>query len=200
MFGLGMEKILFKLILVILFLLGIAWVTINIYESLTFTDRTEKSILSILKSKDLSFLVTDKLTSQICVEISENNPLLGKREGILIGTVTMYWGIDLAKIIPSSIIINKEEIIIPLPKPSELDFSIDPSSLKYITKRSGLNAIADYVMNRDLEKELRDQMKQSAIKFFNDHKLFPSKEKTVSKLNSFFAPIGEQLGSNIVFR
>ena len=73
MFGLGMEKILFKLILVILFLLGIAWVTINIYESLTFTDRTEKSILSILKSKDLSFLVTDKLTSQICVEISENN-------------------------------------------------------------------------------------------------------------------------------
>ena len=45
----------------------------------------------------------------------------------------MYWGIDLAKIIPSSIIINKEEIIIPLPKPSELDFSIDPSSLKYIS-------------------------------------------------------------------
>ncbi|GEM_PF-665695 len=199
MLGLNLEKLFLKLIIAILLLIGIAWGAISLYKNLTATNRTEKAVLSILKSEDLSFLVTDKLTSQICVEISENSPLLGKREGILIGTVTMYWGIDLSKINPALIRKTTEGIIIPLPNPGELDFSVDLSSLKYITKRSGLNVIADFVMNRDIEKELRDQMQQSALKFFKDHNLIPSKAKTISKLNSYFSPIAQQIGMPITF-
>lgn len=199
MLGLNLSKFFLKLILAIILLLGIAWVVVDIYKSLTAATRTEEAVLSILKGEDLSFLVTDKLTSQICVEISENSPLLGKREGILIGTVTMYWGIDLRKIDPSSIRKENSGIVIALPEPSELDFSVDLSSLKYITKRSGLNVIADYVMNRDIEKELRDQMKQSALKFFKSHDLIPSKGKTISKLNSYFSPIAKQIGTPITF-
>lgn len=199
MLGLNLLKLLLKLVIVILLLIGIAWGLFSIYKNLTSAARTEKAVLSILKSEDLSFLVTDKLTSQICVEISENSSLLGKREGILIGTVTMYWGIDLSKISPSSIKKENSGIVITLPEPSELDFSVDLSSLKYITKRSGLNVIADFVMDRDIEKELREQMKESALKFFKDKKLIPSKTKTISKLNSYFAPVAQQVGMPITF-
>lgn len=199
MFGLNLEKFFLRLIIAILLLCAIAWFAISTYNKLTSTTRTESAVLSILKSEDLTFLVTDKLTSQICVEISENSSLLGKREGILIGTVTMYWGIDLSKITPSSVRKEDSRILIDLPEPSELDFSVDLSSLKYITKRSGLNVIADYVMNRDIEQELRNQMKQSAIKFFKKRDLIPSKSKTISKLNSFFAPIAQQMGTPIAF-
>jgi len=199
MLGLNFPKSLLKLIIAILLLIGIAWGLFSIYKNLTSATRTEKAVLSILKSEDLSFLVTDKLTSQICVEISENSPLFGKREGILIGTVTMYWGIDLSKISPSSIKKENSGIVITLPEPRELDFSVDLSSLKYITKRSGLNVIADFVMDRDIEKELREQMKESALKFFQDKKLIPSKTKTISKLNSYFAPVAQQIGMPITF-
>ena len=199
MLGLNLSKLLLKLIIAILLLIGIAWGLFSIYKNLTSATRTEKAVLSILKSEDLSFLVTDKLTSQICVEISENSSLLGKREGILIGTVTMYWGIDLSKISPSSIKKENSGIVITLPESSELDFSVDLSSLKYITKRSGLNVIADFVMDRDIEKELREQMKESALKFFKDKKLIPSKTKTISKLNSYFAPVAQQVGMPITF-
>jgi hypothetical protein len=198
MFGLNFSKFLLNLILAILILIGIAWGAVSIYRSLTLVARTEKTVLTILKSENLSFLVTDKLTSQICVEISENSPLLGKREGILIGTVTMYWGIDLTKINPS-LIKNQGGIVVTLPEPQELDFSMDPSSLKYITKRSGLNVIADYVMARDIEKELREQMKESALKFFKDKNLIPSKAQIISKLDSFFSPISIQFGMKITF-
>ncbi len=200
MFCLNFSKFFLKLIIAILIFIGIIWGAISLYRNIILTSRTENVVLSLLKSENLTFLVTDKLTSQICVDISENNPLLGKREGILIGTVTMYYGIDLSKIDLSTIKKDNNEIIIVLPEPQELDFSVDPASLRFITKRSGLNVIADYITNRSIEKELREQMKTSSLKFFKDEKLIPSKAKIIEKLNTFFAPIAEQAGCKITFK
>ncbi len=189
----------FLLLTILALFLAAGYIGISLYENFTLSQRSEKSVLSILKSEELSFLVTDKLTSQICVEISENSPLLGKREGILIGTVTMYYGIDLAAITPESIQENEKIITITLPPVKELDFSLDPSSMKYITKRSGLNVIADYFMNRNIEQELRSQMKSSAEKFFADRKMIPSRNKIISRLNLFFQPIADNAGITIKF-
>ena len=162
-------------------------------------ERIEKSILTLLKSESLSFLVTDKLTTQVVVEITDNSPIFGKREGILIGTVSMYYGIDLKEINPSSIKRRSNILAIKLPSPKELDFSVDPTSFKYITKRSGLNVIADYVMNKDLEYELRASMKKSAENFFEKHNMFPTRKSIISQLNDYFEPFAIQFGMEIKF-
>jgi len=181
-------------------MLGLIWGLISIYRIITYTSITKESVLTILKSENIVFLVTDRIVSQIYVEISENSPLLGKREGILIGTVTMYYGIDLAKLDSSSIQKTDNAIIVSLPEPGELDFSVDPSSLKYITKRSGLNVIADYILNRDIEQELRGQMNKNALIFFKDKNLIPTKSRIIAKLDSFFEPIAKELNTKITFK
>lgn len=162
-------------------------------------ERIEKSVLTLLKSESLRFLVTNKLTTQVVVEITDNSPILGRREGILIGTVTMYYGIDLKEIEPYSVRRFNNVLAIKLPAPKELDFSVDPTSFKYITKRSGFNVIADYVMNKDIESELRTSMKKSAEKFFADHSMFPTRESITNQLNNYFEPFVSQFGMKIKF-
>ena len=163
-------------------------------------EHIEKSVLTLLKSENLSFLVTNKLTTQIVVEISNNSSILGKREGILIGTVSMYYGVDLREVDISSIKRHNNVLTIKLQTPKELDFSVDPSSFKYITKRSGLNVIADYVMNKNIEAELRTSMKKSAEKFFIDYNMFPSRESIINQLNNYFEPFAAQFGMEIKFK
>lgn len=162
-------------------------------------ERIEKSVLTLLKSESLSFLVTNKLTTQIVVEITDNSPILGKREGILIGTVSMYYGVDLREVDTSSVKRHNNVLTIKLPNPKELDFSVDPDSFKYLTKRSGLNVITDYVMDKNIEFELRASMKKSAKKFFTDHNMFPSRESIINQLNNYFGPFAAQFGMEIKF-
>lgn len=162
-------------------------------------ERIEKSILTLLKSENLSFLVTNKLTTQVVVEITDNSPILGKREGILIGTVSMYYGMDLKEIEPYSVKRDNNVLAIKLPSPKELDFSVDPASFKYITKRSGLNVIADYVMSKDIESELRTSMKKNAEKFFTEHNMFPTRKSIINQLNNYFGPFAAQFEMEIKF-
>lgn len=162
--------------------------------------KIENATLSILKNENISFLVTDKVVSQIVVEISENNPLLGQREGILIGTVAMYYGVDLKELNKSCLSRVGEKLIVHLPPPKELDFSVDPVSLKYITKRSGLNVLTDYVMNKNLESELRIKMRPYAEKFFVEHNMLPTREKIDKQLNELSVALSKDLGVVIEFR
>lgn len=169
------------------------------FHNLFAYERIEKSILTLLKSESLSFLVTNKLITQIVVEITDNSPIFGKREGILIGTVSMYYGIDLKEISPFSVMKKNGVLTIKLPTLKELDFSVDPASFKYITKRSGLNVITDYVMNKDIEAELRTSMKKSTEKFFTDHNMFPARGSIINQLNNYFEPLAAQFGIEIKF-
>lgn len=162
-------------------------------------EHIEKSVLTLLKSESLGFLVTNKLTTQIFVEISDNSPILGQREGILIGTVSMYYGVNLKEIDSSKVQVRNNLLTIKLPDPKELDFSVDPASFKYITKRSGLNVIADYVMNKNIETELRASMKKNAEKFFIDHNMFPTRESIITQLNNYFEPFTKEFGMEIKF-
>ena len=163
-------------------------------------EHVERTTLSVLKSENLSFLVTDRVVSQIVVEISENSPLLGKREGVLIGTVTLYYGVDLQQMDAACLSREGGTIFVKLPEPSELDFTVDPASFKYITKRSGLNVIADYLQNKDMEAELRTSIHAQAVKFMTDEKLLPSRDKIVRRLNDLASPIFLSSGLNIEFR
>jgi hypothetical protein len=162
--------------------------------------RIEAATLSILKGENLAFLVTDKLTSQITVEVDEHSPLLGRREGVLIGTVTLYYGVDVQALDASCLSQAGGRMIVRLPEPRELDFALDPASFRYITKRSGWNVVVDYVRNRDLEAELRRDIHRHALAFFAQKQLLPTRAKIVHQLNELATPLSRELGVPIVFQ
>ena len=163
-------------------------------------EKVERATLSVLKSEDLVFLVTDKVVSQMAVEITDGSPLLGKREGILIGTVTMYYGVDLQKLDESCLFREGVKVVVVLPDPQELDFAVDPASFKYITKRSGLNVIADFLLDKDMEAELRRGLHDHATMFMKEHRLVPTRQKIVKQLNELAVPVFQNAGVLVEFR
>ncbi len=162
-------------------------------------EKAREATLTLLRSENLLFLVTDKLTTQIVVHASENNPLMGKREGFLVATVTLYYGMDLSSLTEESIVKDGTRLLVAMPDPVKLDFSIDPASLRTWTVRSGLNVIADFVMSKNIEQELRGHIESSAIKFYTEHGLLPSRESIISKLNALTPGFREHVGLEVVF-
>ncbi|MBP1738410.1 MAG: hypothetical protein H6Q48_703, partial [Deltaproteobacteria bacterium] len=84
-------------------------------------ERVEKQTLTILKSEAMAFLVTDRIATQLVVSVSENNVLLGQREGYLIGTTRLYYGIDMKELTKDSITLRNNQIFVTLPPTKELD-------------------------------------------------------------------------------
>ena len=163
-------------------------------------EHVERATLAILKGENLAFLVTDRLTSQIVVEVSDSSALLGKREGILIGTAALYYGIDVQALDKSCLSRAGNRMIVRLPEPRELEFAVDPGSFRYITNRSGWNVVVDYVQNRDIEAELRQDIHRHALAFFAEQKLIPTRAKIVAQLNDLAVPFSKELGVPIEFR
>ena len=163
-------------------------------------EHAERATLAILKSENLAFLVTDRKTSQIEVEINDSSPLLGRREGHLIGPVTLYYGIDVQALDNSCLSHVGGRMIVRLPEPRELDFAMDPGSFRYVTKRSGWNVVRDYVLNKNIETELRQQVHQQALTFFTEKQLLPTRAKLVNQLNNLAAPFSKEIGVPVEFR
>lgn len=151
--------------------------------SLLAPEKTKKSVISILKSENVGFLVTNKISTQILVEREELS-VFGVRTGILIGNVTLYYGIDLKELTSDSIIITKNEIIVKLPQPKPLDFSIDLSSLRYIEKETGLLKIKGLFVNDEkIRKEIEDMFYKEALFFMKTKGLLPNAEDVLRSFN-----------------
>jgi hypothetical protein len=197
------RSISFKLVLVVALAIAISPLVVSAYRTMRTIfawERIEKATLSVLRSENLVFLVTDKIVSQIAVDIRDSSLLLGKREGVLISTVTMYYGVDLKQLDESCFSRIGNTLVVKLPDPRELDFTVDLGSLKYLTKRSGLNVIADFLCNKDLDEELRQGIHNHAATFMTDKKLLPTRDKIVKQLNAFAAPLFQEKGVTIEFR
>ena len=145
-------------------------------------------------------LVTDRKTSQIEVEINDSSPLLGRREGHLIGSVTLYYGIDVQALDSSCLSHVGNRLIVRLPEPRELDFAMDPGSFRYVTKRSGWNVVRDFVLNQNLETELRQQVHRQALTFFKEKQLIPTRAKIVNQLNNLAAAFSKEIGVPVEFQ
>jgi hypothetical protein len=166
----------------------------------TSVRRVERSALEVLKQEHLAFLVTDRITSQILVESTESNLILGQKEGYLIAKARLYYGIDVSKLSADDLVRTNGTLVVNLPPPEELDFAVDLESMRFISKRSGLQVIADWVTNADQEQELRDQFKEAALQYMRDEKLIPSKEAILQRLSSFSDMFSEYIGVQVVFR
>jgi len=163
-------------------------------------ERVEKQTLTLLQSEAMAFLVTDRIASQIVVSVSENNILLGQREGYLIGTASLYYGMDMKELTKDSIQLRDHEVLVTLPPAKELDFAVDLESLQFISKVSGTVALVDWLKGKDMHAELRAQFKPKAIEYMKKNGMIPDRQKILSRLNSMSALLTEQIGLKVTFQ
>lgn len=171
-----------------------------IIKSLVAWPQVQKQTLEVLQREQLSFLVTDSIVTQTVVELKENNLLLGKREGYMIAKVTLYYGVDLSKITANDISREGRRIFITIPPPEELTFSVDLDTVRYLTKRSGLQVLTDWATDRNQKAELRSLFKGATYNFLRQEELLPQREDIVSRLNQSSGIFKESLGLEVVFR
>ncbi len=163
-------------------------------------ERVEKQTLTILQSDAMAFLVTDRIASQIVVSVSENNVLLGQREGYLIGTARLYYGIDMKELTKDSITLRNNQIFVTLPPTKELDFAVDLESLHFISKMSGTVALVDWLKGKDMYAELRAQFKPKALEFMKQNGMIPDRQRILGRLNSVLALLTEHIGLKVIFQ
>ena len=161
--------------------------------------RVEAQTLTILRSEPLAFLVTDKVVAQVVVSSREVNLLLGQREGHLIATVRLYYGIDLTTLTRANLRRDQEMLVVTVPEPRELDFSVDVGSLRFIGKRNVTVAIADWLQGRDIEAELRARLKEEALAFMAAQQLIPARSTIVARLNTWAPALSTTLGVEVRF-
>jgi hypothetical protein len=162
-------------------------------------ERVEKQTLTILQSEAMAFLVTDRIATQIVVSVSENNVLLGQREGYLIGTARLYYGIDMKELTKDSITLRSNQIFVTLPPTKELDFAVDLESLHFISKMSGTVALVDWLKGKDMYAELRAQFKPKALEFMKQNGMIPDRQRILARLTSMSSVFTENLGLKVTF-
>ena len=162
-------------------------------------ERVEKQTLTLLQSEAMVFLVTDRIVSQIVVSVSENNVLLGQREGYLIGTARLYYGIDMKELAKDSITLRNNQIVVTPPPTKELDFAVDLESLHFISKMSGTVALVDWLKGKDMYAELRAQFKPKALEFMKQNGMIPDRQRILARLNSMSSGFTENLGLKVAF-
>ena len=164
-------------------------------------EHIKNATLTVLKTERMAFLVTDRLLTQLLVEEQRVFPGMGTRSGYLMGTVKVYYGIDLTKLTPESIEVTPQKVIIHMPKPTVLDFSVDLSTLRFFTRETGMMKVASVFMdNEDLRKELEKRFYKEAILFFKTNGLIPDLETIQSRLNGFAYSIEQVIHLRVVFK
>lgn len=169
------------------FILGIIAICVCclVYNLDFFWKHVESNVLSIIKQEELLFLATDKITTQVVSQIDEKNIIFGHRKGTLIATVVYVYGFDLNELTQDSLSREDNTIVIKLPDPKELVFSIKPSSIHYILDTTLVLKFFDMLSERDVRNELNKKIEADAISFMHSNDLVPSRDVLVKRMNRY---------------
>jgi hypothetical protein len=159
-----------------------------------------REVIEVIRSEALSFLVTDRLVTKVVAESNENNALLGKREGYLIATVRVYYGVDLKSLPEDAVRVTDGNVCITLPNPRELDFSVDLDSARFLCKRSGLIVLRDFLQDLNFQHELERQLHEAAQETLRNEKLLPSRDDLLRRLNGWAPALSSRCNLKVVFR
>ena len=141
-----------------------------------------KTVVSILQSEPVQFLVCRKISSTVAMEKEEKSTIWGNRNGLLLAEVTVFYGFDLSKISEDDVIVRKDFTTVKLGQPEILTMSVDTGSMRFFTKMSGLQYFKDKIDGTSMEKEMLKEFTVSAKHYFHDRKLLPERSEMLKEL------------------
>ncbi len=148
----------------------------------------EKTTLSLLTSEAMAFLVTRRTAAQIVVEVQEGD-WLGDWHGVLWATVRLHYGVDLRKVRPEDVQRRGEVIVVRIPQPELLDFTIEPGSVGYLAKSTAVPKVLDLLHNGH-RAEMEKRLRQRAMEFAARQGMLPTREELVQELNGAADALG----------
>ena len=160
----------------------------------------ERQVFQLLRSESLSFLVTERLTSQITVEVDESSLWLGSSRGTLTGIVRMYYGVDLRSLKTETIRMEGGSCVVDLPEPEVLDFAGDVATLTFRTQRSILQVLGVRIRDHDLRADLQNRFRSAAESFFREQSLLPDRAALCARLNEHAQSWAGKVGVPVSFR
>ena len=160
----------------------------------------ERQVYNLLKSDAMAFLVTQRLTSQITVEVDESSLWLGSSRGTLTGIVRMYYGVDLEQLTPGSVHREGDVCVVDLPEPAVLDFAVDVGTLSFRTERSILQIVGDRLRGHDLRGDLQNRFRSAAEAYFREQELMPDRATLCARLTEHSESWSGRVGAEVRFR
>ena len=158
-----------KLINIILILVVVAACAAATVYLAGCNQRTVRTLtISILQQLPRSWLILQTDEEMTVAEIQGGGFLLGPRSGMASAVRRSHWGLDLEKVTVEDIVVSGHEVRIKLPEPAVFDTSVDMGSFRYLTLRSGLQAITDAIFGRNLMRELAEIACRTPPKFSPD--------------------------------
>ena len=175
------------------------WIVANyLAPSLTGSVVDERTTLSILRSRPMLFLVTRQIRTQVVIDHKESN-WIGQWRGVLWGTVTISYGVDVHEIKASDLRREGEVVFVRIPEPRLLNFAVEPGSIGFLSKATAAPKLQDLLdgggHRRQLEKRLHDQ----AMAFAREHDMLPDRSQIVEQLNDAAADLAKTVGIRIRF-
>jgi len=156
----------------------------------------ERRVIEYLGRENLAFLITDKLVTKVIIEVTAGNILLGRKEGYLIAKVKIYHGIAVGEIKVEK---GRGKLILRIPEPKAMDVSVDYSAAKFISKRSGLVTLADWIMGKDLKNQLLSRCQSEAMRQLRKNKYLPDRLELIHRLSAYSQIISRYVGCEIEF-
>jgi hypothetical protein len=149
----------------------------------------------LIRSESIKLLATDRLVTQIVIELDEGDTIFGTDHAVAYGKVTLILGIDLQKIVldppdPSG------RSIIRLPDPEVLAVDLDEASVRYMRKASLIQRLID--VGDDKQSAIRERLKERARAFVEEEGLMPSRELLQTRFVGILHDMGIS-SDNLVF-
>jgi hypothetical protein len=200
-------KYLFYLIIAVIILgMGILFFPVlsnfsNIVNKAMDWNEAKSVAYQFLSDEQISFLVTNRIVTVVTADSRESNWLLGERIGNVTAEVAFYWGINMEEFSSDSIEVENEKLVIYLPDPKLLDYSVKIDTVRYMTQMNVSMFLKDKITNKNLKDELLlllyNEAKQFPIKRPGD---FPSKSIIIFKLGKIGSLISSKTGREVEFR
>ena len=112
--------------------------------------------VSILRQIPRSCLVMETAEELAVANIDGGGILLGRRSAMATAVRRTHWGCELSDVSPEDIVVFGREVRIKLPDPVVFDTMVDMASFRFLTRRSGFQALADAICGRNLMRELAE--------------------------------------------
>lgn len=158
-----------------------------------------QAAVELLQREQLSFLVTERVVTQVVTEAGNGNALLGYGNGLLVGKVELLYGVDLSELDLSQATVERDTIRISVPEPRLLRYVPDLDTLRYIEKKSALLVIVDRARGENLYQNCLDQLEASAAKFASVNNLTPTRDDLLGRLNNYAPILASRVGANVQF-
>ena len=158
-----------------------------------------KLTVEILRSIPRAFLVLETQREVAVASVDGGSLLLGPRLGHATASRRTHVGLDMETVGPGDIEVSGRRVAVRIPSPTVLDSSLDSSTIRMFTKRSGFQLLKDLASGKALERELLELLSKTTPEFTGED-LRTQRQLFIDRLNRGAGEMFRDKGLAVEFR